>query len=536
MTDFGRHQAIAKKAVILARISSKEQEDGYSIDAQNHRSNLYCDRHNLTILKVFELVESSTQGDRRKFMEIIQFVKRQGEPIAIVADKVDRVQRSFKEYPLLDALIQEGKIELHFVTENYCIHKDSVSQERLMWSMGVMMAQSYVENLKDNVKRAFEQKIRQGGWIAMAPIGYINIKDNRDRGDITIDPERAPLIKRLFETYATGAHTIGEMHTKTIEWGLRNRVGKQEYLVRSQVHKVLTNPFYFGQMKIKDRLYPHCYEPIISKDVFDTCQNVMKGWNKKPFKWRGKEFIFRGLLKCASTGRTVTADQKTRIYASGKTAQWTYLRCGNPADHNKIMWVREDAVLKQAEMVLKDLRISPEVLKGIYAYLSQIEQTEQAFHVGQTTALQKERQIIQNRQDKLMDLLMDNAIDRKEYDSRKLALRNRQMEIESHITAHRLGDDGFKKALCSQLAVVSEAFDLFNYSTISDKRSVLNFVFANLSLKGDKLLYSFRKPFNQFADCVDLDSWLKLIDVLRTDPELRRLIVTMQPFKRDTDY
>ena len=92
----------AKLAVILARVSSKEQEEGYSIDAQKHRLEQYCLRKNLQVLKAFEITESSTTGDRKKFMEMIAFVKKQKQPVAIVADKVDRVQRSFREYPLLD--------------------------------------------------------------------------------------------------------------------------------------------------------------------------------------------------------------------------------------------------------------------------------------------------------------------------------------------------------------------------------------------------------------------------------------------------
>jgi hypothetical protein len=85
--------------------------------------------------------------------------------VAIVADKVDRVQRSFQEYPILDPMIKEGKIELHFNTEGYIIHKDSISQERLMWSIGVVMAQSYVDSMRDNINRSIAQKLRSGEWI-----------------------------------------------------------------------------------------------------------------------------------------------------------------------------------------------------------------------------------------------------------------------------------------------------------------------------------------------------------------------------------
>lgn len=218
----------ARKAVILARVSSKEQEEGYSIDAQKHRLELYCARRSLEVIRTFEIIESSTQGDRKQFMALIRFAKDQKETIAIVADKVDRVQRSFKEYPLLDALVQQGKIELHFNTENYVIHKDSVSQERLMWSMGVIMAQSYIDSMRDNVKRSFDQKIRTGEWIAMSPIGYINVRDPHGRGTIIVDEARAPLIRRMFEEYATGAYTISDIHRRLTAWGLTNLRGQQK--------------------------------------------------------------------------------------------------------------------------------------------------------------------------------------------------------------------------------------------------------------------------------------------------------------------
>lgn len=83
----------ATKAVILARVSSKEQEDGYSIDAQKYRLQEYCTRKGLETLRIFEFSESSTVGNRKKFMDAIDFAKKQKELIAVVSDKVDRLQR-----------------------------------------------------------------------------------------------------------------------------------------------------------------------------------------------------------------------------------------------------------------------------------------------------------------------------------------------------------------------------------------------------------------------------------------------------------
>lgn len=98
------------KAIILTRVSTKMQEEGLSLLAQNNRLHEYAERKGLEIIKSFEIVESSTRGERKQFMEMINFCKKQRETIAIVADTVDRVQRSFKESVLLDELMRQNKI------------------------------------------------------------------------------------------------------------------------------------------------------------------------------------------------------------------------------------------------------------------------------------------------------------------------------------------------------------------------------------------------------------------------------------------
>ena len=523
--DLSQRQTTANKAVILTRVSSKEQEEGYSIEAQKHRLQLYCERRSLSVLKVFELVESSTQGDRKQFMAMLKFVKSYREPIAIVADKVDRVQRSFKEYPMLDALIQAGKIELHFNSENYIIHKNSVSQERLMWSMGVIMAQSYVDSLRDNVKRSIDHKIRQGECISLAPLGYLNVKDTRGRGDVIIDPDRALLVRRLFETYATGTNTLAELRHQTTIWGLKTRFGNKGYLTKSQLHQLITNPFYYGRMSVKGQLYDHRYPPLISKTLFDQCQAVLQGWHKKPFQWAGKEYVFRGLLTCAVTGRVVTADTKKKTYVSGETAQWTYLRCANPETPTKLMWVREEEILTQAEQVLKRIQIPTAILDKVLNYIRETDQAERAFLRRQLGELQREHAMLQNRLDTLMDLLLDGTVDRQVFDTQKARLREQQMDVENRIAANREGDDSFKNALISLISLSSQAYELFTISTIEQKRKLLNFVFANLSLNGRTLCYSLRKPFDQFINVTKIEEWLSLVDGLRTDPAIRTLIV-----------
>src|ERR1700716_1959203 len=124
------------KAIILARVSTKEQEEGHSIAAQRQRLVDYCARKGLAVVKTFELVESSTRGERKEFAAMLEFAKAQNETVAIVADAVDRFQRSFKKSVLIDERIRREQIELlHFYREAMVIGKNASSTDILLSAM-----------------------------------------------------------------------------------------------------------------------------------------------------------------------------------------------------------------------------------------------------------------------------------------------------------------------------------------------------------------------------------------------------------------
>ena len=162
------------KAILLARVSSREKEDGQSIPAKVHRLTEYAIRRNLVIENTIQLTESSTKETRKQFDALITSIKKRNEPIALVTDTVDRLQRSFHETPMLDKLRKDGRIELHFLREGLVVSKESNSAQLLQLDIGVLFASSYVRQHSDNIKRSIEQRWRNGEWFSMAPFGYKN--------------------------------------------------------------------------------------------------------------------------------------------------------------------------------------------------------------------------------------------------------------------------------------------------------------------------------------------------------------------------
>ena len=130
------------KAVVLARVSSKEQEDGHSLEAQLSNLESYAQRENIEIIKVFRIFESSTKNYRPEFEQMIAFIKGQKQRIGLIVDCVDRLQRSFVHTPILDFLIRKYKPEIHFVRERNVLNKDTTSAQKMAWNMSVLMAQA----------------------------------------------------------------------------------------------------------------------------------------------------------------------------------------------------------------------------------------------------------------------------------------------------------------------------------------------------------------------------------------------------------
>jgi len=238
------------KAILLARVSSKEQEERQSMPAQERRLRDYAERRGLTIDEVFKITESSTKDTRKEFEKIIVKIKKSKEIIALVADTIDRVQRSFKESVVLEDLRKDGKVEIHFMREGLILNLKSNSADILRWDMGVMFARSYVLQLSDNVKRSKEQAAKNGIWIGLAPMGYIHSIDESSEKTIVPDPTNSHFITKLFEMYATGNYSLLKLREEAKKLGFKSRKGQQ--IAKSQIDQILKNPFYCGMMKTKE--------------------------------------------------------------------------------------------------------------------------------------------------------------------------------------------------------------------------------------------------------------------------------------------
>jgi DNA invertase Pin-like site-specific DNA recombinase len=290
-------------AFSYARVSSREQErEGYSIPAQRKLMAEYVRTRGFSIEREFIDIESAKNPGRKQFTNMLHLLETDGSCRIVLVEKTDRLYRNRTDALAFEALIEKRGVEIHLVKEGRVIGKGSRSQDKFMHDIHVAVAKHYVENLKEEVKKGMREKAEEGIYPGRAPIGYRN---NSLMRSIDVDPERAAMVKRIFELYASGEHSLLTLRRVVLnETGLR--------LSRSYFETILKNRFYLGYFVWQGVEYKGTHEPLISGHLFDRVQDVFTGRNKP--KYRKHAFAFAGLLTCAHDGCTVTAELQKGKY------------------------------------------------------------------------------------------------------------------------------------------------------------------------------------------------------------------------------
>ena len=498
------------QAVIFARVSTRDQFDkGASIPAQLERLKEYCQEKELKVLKTYEIPESSTNGERKKFHEMVSFVAEQKHKTAIAVYCIDRLQRGYKEYVELDSLRESGHIELHFYKEALILTKDSNSADISRWDFGILGAKMYVGALRDNVKRAMQYNWKNGQWQGFAPVGYLNIRHEDEKADIIVDPVRAPMVQKLFIEYATGNHTMKSLVDLAHVMGLKSTQKKcTKTLSRVQINAMLKNPFYVGRMRIKEEEIPHKYPPLITEDVFQRVQDILSGRSQISYSskaWYGeKDFVLRGLIRCAHCGNLMTTER--HIKKSGKV--YTYLKCNHIDRTCTQKPVSEQELLKQIEdKLFHQLHLTPELKKNIQQAVKDGMKEESKNNAAYKRSLTMERDQLEAKKKKLVIAWLDGQLSKEECDNLSKDFETRLKEIDELCTQLNNYDNDLDRGIEQISNVALNIGEVYKSSIISEKHRILQLLLSNSVVDGKSLYFSITKPFDKLLISKGLNEW-----------------------------
>ena len=434
-------------------------------------------KEQLEVVDIFIEKQTAKIPGRPVFAEMLERIEK-GEASGILAWHPDRLARNSVDGGKVIYLVDTGKItDLKFPTFWF----DATPQGKFMLSIAFGQSKYYVDNLSENIKRSYRQKLKNGLWPQRAPVGYLNDKKTKS---IIIDPDKAPLVRKIFEAYATGNYTLSALRKMIGDLGLTGNKGKE--LVLSHYQHILKNNIYHGILYFGGEFYEGKHEPLITKKLFDTCQEVMKRKSKPQHKGGLKPYVYRGLFRCAECGCYLTIETQKGH---------NYLRCTKRRGPCSQKYVREEAMTEMIKEEIKKVSLSNEIANWLIAKVEKEKVEDDSSSKDQIQKVKDEAVVIDAKLEKLMTAYLENALTLPEYQEVKNKLVTEKQVLKDKLTAfERVSSNRFEPVInfikdCKEANILAQSNDPAKI------RSFFQKVGSNPLVRDRALVFSPRAPF-----------------------------------------
>ena len=316
-----------KQAVIYLRVSSSQQADkdynveGFSIPGQREACQREAEKLGAEVIEEYvDRGESAKTANRPALQAMLDRLK-QGDIDYVIVHKVDRLARNRADDVEIVMRIRQTGAQLVSTSENI----DETPSGLLLHGIMSSIAEFYSRNLAAEVIKGSTQKAKKGGTPYRAPIGYLNTRtmvDGREVRNVTLDPERASLVREAFYLYASGDYALTELAAILEERGLRTRPTRKvaaQALGANRLNAMLRNSYYMGTVSYADKVYPGRHEPLVDEATFQEVQDLLESKRvsgERP--WRHFHYL-RGSLYCRECDRRLFYD---RIRGKGGTYEY----------------------------------------------------------------------------------------------------------------------------------------------------------------------------------------------------------------------
>lgn len=286
----GQPSPAGMRVVAMFRVSTEKQaNEGASLDAQQRQYGQLAAANNWTTVAEFRGSESATQAatERHVLQQALACI-RTAHPDAIYVHEQSRLTRGDElEVALLFRELRERGVK---IIVRGAVRDLASLDERFMLGIQSVVDRAESERIKERSRRGKRERARQGRKnCGAAPFGYWNPPPGDPRrGTLQVVPEKAAIIKRIFDMAASG------MSRRAIASRLQAEkipTAKGARWQASTIRLILSNPVYIGahvsnawrpQECNGKRVYaldlqhadaiivPNAHEAIVSREIWDA--------------------------------------------------------------------------------------------------------------------------------------------------------------------------------------------------------------------------------------------------------------------------
>ena len=385
-----------KRAVIYCRVSTKEQVDeGNSLYTQEKICREYAVKNTYDVQKVFvEQGESAKTSDRTELRNLLAYCSDKKNQISsVIIYKIDRLSRNTYDYGSIKMLLKKSGADIKSVSENL----ENSPTGNLMETMLSGFAQFDNDVRAERCAGGMKDAMREGRYVWMAPVGYDNV---HILGKATITPNHmAPLVREMFELVATGFYAIEDVRKMMTAKGLVSRVNKP--IIKSYFYQLLKNRTYLGYIEKFGESHKGLFEPLISEDVFNQVQRVIKNKGKKmsQYKLDNEDFPLRRFV-FSPEGKKLTGS-----WSSGRSQKYPFYRFSQKGSNYS-----RDTFEKAFMEKMDSYKFSPDLIQKLNKLLKEKLSVATKSETKSLTVLQARNKELADKQNQLVQKNLDGVI------------------------------------------------------------------------------------------------------------------------------
>lgn len=455
------------------RVSTEDQgKNGSSLPEQKSAIEAFAGRTGLTIKEWFEERRTAAKQGRTAFNRMLTDLER-GRATGLIIHKIDRSARNLKDWARLGELMDRG-IDVRFVQDNLDL---TTRGGRLSADIQAVVAADFIRNLREEVRKGFYGRLKQGIYPLPAPRGYLDCGKGIPK---EIDSVVGPLVRQAFELYATANYGLEDLRLEMAKRGLRSRTGKP--LALDSISRVLRNPFYIGLIRIKrtGETFVGVHPPLVTKAVYDRVQCVLDGRLYPRFQTH--RFLFRRLIKCERCDKSLIGErQKGHVY----------YRCHDFGCRG--VSIREKRLDELVREELARLKMDVGDVGDFRDIMAEEVAKDEAEVEQRRARVERDIGLVDQRVEVLIDAVLDGTIDKETYNRRKAKLDAERLALQGLKSGP---GSTFLQSIAQKVELGFAALQGYEIGNDDDKRDILKTVSSNLVARQNQPVFPMLSPFS----------------------------------------
>ena len=433
---------------LYCRLSLEDGKDNESMSISNQKLLLkdYAEKNGMFNCEFY--VDDGFTGrnfNRPAFQRMISDIEA-GRISCVITKDLSRLGRNYIESgSYMEVFFPKHNVRYIAITDNY----DSLNKQEMdIAPFKNILNDMYSRDISKKVLAGRMTRSRQGKFCGgQPPLGLM--RDPDDNGHLIIDPETAPIIRRIFDLALDG---FGNMKICKVLMEERIPITRMQtgtdcdvnYYAwsGSRISTILRNPFYKGahvvckthQKGIRSNTYniipreqreviEDCHEAIIPKAEWDKVQQLI---DRRPPIMKGNNCpyynIFHGIVYCATCGKSmqVRYEKMGRTNKDRRTGKerepidkayyicQTYNRLGKNACTSHKIEARD-----LYNLVLTDIQeVAAMALKDKEAFYGRLSRRMEKQYLADTDSLKKEYENLARRNQEIDDTFISLYADK----------------------------------------------------------------------------------------------------------------------------